>query len=175
MSSLPPFAPTSRTNQKLVIYHGTIDPAAASILSRVDTTKGSVATDFGKGFYTTTILRQAKTWAWMRSQRSGGIHNPAVVKLELNRDDVAGLQALWFVRGSYDADDFWSLVFHCRTGGSLHVRSAPATNPYDVVIGPAAASWKQRLTIFDADQVSFHTPAAEAILNGLSCVRSTVP
>src|SRR6266487_482862 len=65
---------------------------------------------------------------------------------------LAALQCVWFVRGSFDADDFWSLVFHCRTGGGKHART---TNYgwYDVAIGPAAASWRQRLTIHDADQV----------------------
>jgi hypothetical protein len=36
---------------------------------------------------------------------------------------------------------------------------------YDVVIGPVAASWRTRLTIYDADQISFHTPGAAALLN----------
>lgn len=36
---------------------------------------------------------------------------------------------------------------------------------YDLVYGPVAAFWNQRMTIADADQISFHTTKAEAVLN----------
>ena len=86
------------------------------------------------------------------------------MRFDVDRDSLAALQCVWFVRGSFDADDFWSLVFHCRAGEGHHAR---ATNQgwYDVAIGPVAASWRQRLTIYDADQVSFHTGRAATLLN----------
>jgi Protein of unknown function (DUF3990) len=174
MSTLPPNVPNSWYNQKLVLFHGTIDTEAPAIVAKVDISKGRRNTDFGRGFYTTTILRQAKSWAWTRTQRKPG-SKLAVVRLEIERDALAGLQALWFVRGSFDAEDFWSLIFHCRNGNKPHGRKAHSISEYDVVIGPAAASWKQRLAIHDADQVSFHTPAAEALLNGPKCSRSILP
>ena len=174
MSSLPPSVPPTWNNQKLVLYHGTIDSEAAGIVTQVDISKGRKYTDFGRGFYTTTILRQAKSWAWTRSQRKPG-SKPAVVCLEIERDALAELQSLWFVCGSFDSDDFWSLIFHCRSGKGPHGRTAHTIPEYDVVIGPAASSWKQRLAIHDADQVSFHTPAAEKLLNGPQCNRYKLP
>lgn len=174
MSSLPPNVPSKWSNQKLVLYHGTTDTEAPAIKAKVDISKGRWHTDFGRGFYTTTLLRQATSWAWTRCQRKPG-SKLAVVRLDIERDALAGLQALWFVRGSFDAEDFWSLIFHCRNGNAPHGRLAHTCLEYDVVIGPAAASWKQRLAIHDADQVSFHTPAAETLLNSSKCIRSILP
>lgn len=59
-----PFTPAHWTNQDLPLYHGTLDRYVSSILSGVDVTKGRAHTDFGKGFYTTTVERQARAWAW---------------------------------------------------------------------------------------------------------------
>ena len=164
MAAIPPsFTPSSWTNQRLTLYHGTVDRYVPSILSGINVRQGRAHTDFGQGFYTTTVERQALSWAWQLSQRLPGTQ-PAVIRFDVHRDDLADLECLWFVRGNFDADDFWSLVFHCRTGGGDQNR---ATNQgwYDVVIGPVAASWRQRLTIYDADQVSFHTDRAANLLN----------
>jgi hypothetical protein len=167
----PPNIPPAWANQTLILYHGTIDIHVPSILNQVILSKGRIHTDFGLGFYTTTIYRQAFSWAWVYSRRRPRT-KPAVVAFEVNRDDLAHLQALWFVRPAVDADDFWSLIFHCRSGKPLHARTAPQTT-YDLVIGPAAASWKQRLALYDTDQVSFHSPQAINLLN--SCPRWRVP
>jgi hypothetical protein len=174
MSSIPPFVTPSWSNQKLVLYHGTLHHHALDIVKSVDIKKGRKYTDFGPGFYTTTILRQARSWAWTHSRRKRGAKY-AVVRFEIERDALAGLEALWFVRGSFDADDFWSLIFHCRKGRGPHARTAHTSPKYDVVIGPAAASWRQRLAIHDVDQVSFHTSAAEALLNSINCTRTIMP
>jgi hypothetical protein len=67
------------------------------------------------------------------------------------------------VRGDFDAEHYWSLVHHCRLGAADHAR--PVSGWYDVVYGPVAAFWNQRMAIGDADQISFHTAAAETLLN----------
>jgi hypothetical protein len=159
----PSFTPHNWTNQHLTLYHGTLDVHVQSILAGINVNQGRAHTDFGKGFYTTTVERQARAWAWQLSQRSSGTL-PAVVRFDVDRDSLAAFECVWFVRGNFDADDFWSLIFHCRTGRSNHGR---ATNQgwYDVAIGPVAASWRQRLTIYDADQISFHTVRAANLLH----------
>ncbi len=48
-------------------------------------------------------------------------------------------------------------------GGINHARDE---GPYDVVYGPVAL-WPQTLAIKDCDQISFHTPAAIAMLQGI--------
>lgn len=74
--------------------------------------------------------------------------------------------------GHFDASDFWSFVRHCRGGAPDHGR--PDGTYHDVVMGPLVGScrWKQMMAMHDADQISFHTPRAEALLN--RCLRRQV-
>ncbi|HEX8830663.1 MAG TPA: DUF3990 domain-containing protein [Longimicrobium sp.] len=162
MTSIP-FPPPRWTNQPLIVYHGTTDIAAAAILSNgVRVASGRSRTDFGPGFYTTTLERQARSWAWLLSNRVAGTR-PAVLRFDIDRDQLAALQSIAFVRGDFDAEEYWSFLVHCRSGMNNHARAA--TPYYDVVFGPLAASWQQRAIIQDADQVSFHTQAAETVVN----------
>lgn len=153
-------SPPQWSNGDLTLYHGTLAQHAQSILNnRVNLAKGKPGADFGRGFYTTTVRRQAESWAWQLSVRNPS-DRPAVLSFRVKRVELGWLDNLWFVRGSFDAVDFWSLVFHCRSGGD-HLQPGW----YDVVIGPVAAFWRQRLVIYDADQVSFHTQRAADLLN----------
>jgi Protein of unknown function (DUF3990) len=152
-------------NQDVRLYHGTVHLHAPNILKKINVTLGKPQTDFGRGFYTTTVLRQAQSWAWQLAQRQPPPRpSPIVIAFDVSRNALAALDSLWFVRGSYDADDFWSLVQYCRSGGAQHARSI-RQGWYDLVIGPVAASWRQKLAIYDADQISFHTTRAAAVLN----------
>jgi len=157
-------------NQHITLYHGTLDIHTASIMKGVDLRYAREDTDFGKGFYTTTLNRQALRWAWQLSGQVDGT-KPAIIQFEVNRDELASLDIICFVRGDFEADDFWSLVFHCRTDQDHHGRGK-ADGWYDLAIGPVAARWKHRVAFsrangsdFDADQVSFHTPRAVKLLN----------
>jgi len=166
MASTPiVYPPLPWTNQDIVLYHGTVDAAVKSIVSGpIQTRLGKTHTDFGPGFYTTTLLRQAHTWAAQIAATKPGTL-PAVVELHLPRNGLATLQSLAFVRGDFAAEDFWSLVHYCRSGATDHARRPLPASYYDVVYGPVAAFWNQRMSIADADQLSFHTVAAEAVLN----------
>ncbi|SPF44208.1 hypothetical protein SBA4_3190003 [Candidatus Sulfopaludibacter sp. SbA4] len=108
------------------------------------------------------MLHQAQTWAVQISSTRPGT-KPAVVELVIDRNALATLDTLVFSRGDFYADDFWSFVHHCRSGGTDHRRTPGGF--YDVVYGPVAAFWNQRMIIADSDQISFHTPSAETILN----------
>jgi hypothetical protein len=122
----PGITPVPWTNQPLTLYHGTMQRHVASILAGITLSSGRAYTDFGQGFYTTTVEQQARAWAWTLSQRARGYGNlPAVVRFDVDRDSLAQLDCVWFVRGSLNADDFWSLVFHCRTGQAAHRRAGP--------------------------------------------------
>src|SRR5947209_6134213 len=126
--------PLPWTNQDLVLYHGTIDQFEASILARIRVSRGKQFRDFGRGFYTTTNLWQARSWAWQTSQDySGSI--PRVIQLTLGRDALARLDTLWFVRCASDAEDYWSFVHRCRSLGTHHGR-ALKRGWYDMVVGP---------------------------------------
>jgi Protein of unknown function (DUF3990) len=150
------FPPVVWNNQDIVLYHGTVDSFASVIeTGRILVRRGRTHTDFGPGFYTTTSLRQAHTWAADIAARKVGA-KPAVIQVTIGREHLAQLETLTFVRGDFDADDFWSLGHHCRKGATDHGRARPKKY-YDLVCGPVASFWNQRMTITDADQISFHT------------------
>jgi hypothetical protein len=121
------FPPPTWSNQDIVVYHGTVDTFAAAIVSGpINVGIGKPNTDFGPGFYTTTLKRQAQMWAAQISATRPST-NPAVIEITVNRSSLAGLDALAFVRGDFGADDYWSLIHHCRKGALNHARVAPAT------------------------------------------------
>jgi hypothetical protein len=55
--------------------------------------------------------------------------------------------------------DLWDLVADCRLGITPHQRRPPHRPAFDVAYGPVTL-WPQRLTIFDSDQIGFHTERA---------------
>ncbi len=162
-------------NDNLYLFHGTLDIYAKSIRKGVDVERGRDRRDFGRGFYTTTIKRQARAWAWQSAldyndarSRSEPEVAPVVFSFQVDRNDLAGLQCLSFARADHNADDFWRFVQHCRAGAIGHARHVyhPRFGEwYDIVIGPVAAFWRTRLAIVDSDQVSFHTGAGAQLLN----------
>lgn len=161
------FPPPQWLNQDIVVYHGTVDTFAGAIVSGpILVGHGKPNTDFGPGFYTTTVKRQAQMWAAQISATRPGTA-PAVIEITINRLSLASLDTLAFVRGDFDADDYWGLIHHCRKGALDHGRVPPAPY-YDVVYGPVAAFWNQRMIVADADQISFHTASAEGVLNSSS-------
>ena len=159
MARYRPFA--NWVNQDLVLFHGTLDVHEAAVLGGVNVAAGSAFTDFGRGFYTTTLERQARLWALQLAQQTG--RGPAVIRFIVSRKALAGLDCLWFVRGHYDAHDFWNFVNHCRRGGA-HLRGGGSW--YDAVVGPVARKPASlRKTLFSFDQVSFHTNRSAALLD----------
>jgi uncharacterized protein DUF3990 len=161
------FPPPPWVNQDIVVYHGTVDKfAVAIVLGRVLVSLGKPSTDFGPGFYTTTLKRQAQMWAAQISATRPGT-SPAVIEITIKRLSLASLETIAFVRGDFDADDYWSLIHHCRKGALDHGRPSP-TPFYDIVYGPVAAFWNQRMIVSDADQISFHTPSAERVMKSSS-------
>jgi hypothetical protein len=157
LPGIPPW-----NDQDIVLYHGTLDIHAVSILQAVDPTVCRYLTDFGRGFYTTTNRQQAERWAHdLALQTAGGV--PAVIRFSVERNELAGLHCLFFVRGTPAAIDFWSFVQYCRTTAADHNRAQIPW--YDIVVGPVTGSWKNQTVIPDGDQVSFHTDQAASVLD----------
>ena len=147
----------------VTLYHGTLEASVVSLLGSVHLSHARAKMDFGRGFYTTTLVEQASEWAYALARRGLGL--PAVIAWQVALDDLARLDTLAFVSGDkLQAERFWSFVCHCRVNDTHHARS---TNDgwYDLVIGPIAAYWQQRAAIDDSEQLSFHTPTAIALLN----------
>lgn len=178
--------PPPWTNGPLLLYHGTLDIHVASIstpaagrASGVNPALGRPRTDFGKGFYTTTSLDQAESWAWQlastaRASGSSGV-NGGVITFQVDREQLSTMDFMAFVRGDRHAADYWSFVHYCRSGGTGHGRAASLPLFYDVVSGPLSASWRQRTMIQDADQISFHSVRSAALLAPSSTHIITLP
>jgi hypothetical protein len=159
---------------KLILWHGCTSGDADSIYQKgIDLSFCKPGTDFGLGFYLTSLERQAKDWAWLRYYDlplpDQATQYPATMRFEIDRDAVGDLTFLAFVLGDYDSVDYWSLVQHCRQSKSRpnhsHHEHPRTYGFYDVASGPVSAFWYQRLVAADADQISFHTPDALALLN----------
>jgi hypothetical protein len=162
LPGIPPW-----TDQDIELYHGTLQVHVASLVIAVDVTRGASLKDFGRGFYTTTNRAKALQWANTFVARWSG--QAAVLRFRVSRNDLANLETLAFVRGDQNAIDYWSFVQYCRTGGQEHNRLQ--TLWYDVVIGPVTGTWDRQTVIPDADQISFHTRNAEAVLNNSAKVQ----
>ena len=168
----------SWSNGKLTVYHGTNTQALAAHAPfnvgrslagfGADLKCCRPVTDFGRGFYTTTWLHQAREWANARIRRlklSKSLPTSPVqglvLQFDLDRDWLASQETLVFVR---ELPDFWDFVTHCRAEVVGHARAHPNV-AYDVVYG-LVTFWPKRLLIHDCDQISFHTPRAVGYLNG---------
>ena len=176
MGSLPRFLePRSWINQDIHLFHGTLDLHVDGIQRQVDVARGKTGTDFGRDFYTTTIRRQARVWAWQIAEKYNAAREdqesealPVVIRFRVSRDKLANLDTLVFLRGAPKAEDYWSFVHHCRSGFAGHERdceSLVGEGWYDIVMGPAAAAWRTRLAILGSDQISFHTERAARVLS----------
>lgn len=175
----------ARRSRYVVLWHGcTTEDKNAIEANGVDPARGRPDTDFGRGFYTTTMKRQARHWAWSRytavradNPRKTAIQ-PVVLWFRVDRHELAGLTWISFGSGDYYNEEFWSLVQHCRQSIPLSAPSPRTVNDhggpvaddgnwYDVACGPVAARWEQRSALLDSDQVSFHTRRAAERLTGL--------
>jgi hypothetical protein len=188
--SAPPWQ--SSRSDYIILWHGCTELDKDNIEKYlIDPARGRVDADFGRGFYTTTQERQARHWAWKRlgewksnSSNTGKSNRPVVLRFRVPRYGVQGrgrgldeLNSLHFVLGNHDNEDYWSLVQHCRQSmlanpslrqaAIVNDRRRPPAGWYDLVGGPVAAFWEQRAAMQDADQLSFHTDVAVAILNDL--------
>jgi hypothetical protein len=164
--------PVAWQNQDLILYHGTRFHYAEEIIrAGIKLSVCSPLTDFGRGFYTTTLLPQAMKWSAQLSERNnetvGGI-----LEYRVKREDLAQLDILWFTftTTSEEFSNFWSFVFHCRDGNEWHKQNGTMLY-YDVVVGPVADKWKDKFLIEDADQVSFHTDKAASILKNAELIK----
>lgn len=119
--------------------------------------------DFGRGFYTTTNERAALDWAYRKSRKVGA--EPFVIPMTINRVALGNLESIVFVRSAIDALEYWSFVENGRSG----LPHRPLTSDYyDVAYGPIAKVWVGARNVAawdDFDQISFHTRAAQDMLN----------
>jgi Protein of unknown function (DUF3990) len=164
-------------NDDMLLYHGCSDQSLFPTNQRgivvtggphnITHTSGAARPDFGPGFYTTTWLHQAKSWANLRVDRMRARYpgvRAVVLTMRLDRNRFANLQSLVFPS---DRDSFYPFVAYCRSGGIPHADLSHRGGPYDVIAGPVSVA-RQNLVIGQADQVSFHTPTGTAAILNVS-------
>jgi hypothetical protein len=159
-------------NDHLILFHGCTEDSLRSANPRgievgklpheIDISVGNPRAEFGQGFYGTTWLHQAKSWANLQARkitvRSRGKRTPkaVVLRFDMSRDELADLEALVFTN---ENTGFWPFISYCRAGLPPHGRSKGTQQKYDIIYGPVSI-WPQQLVIKDSDQVSFHTKSA---------------
>jgi hypothetical protein len=192
----PQEAPMAWVNGPLVLYHGTIsdaidardhplangvsgsirlDPNPANIYIGPSVGAGIGAvrdgTEFVPGFYATTSEHQAGQWAnhmvRRKSRYAAQGQIAVIIRFEVDRDNLAALDTISFVR---DDPAFWDFVSWCRPRGrTSHYRTAqpsrrqPWPEMYELVHAPVTI-WQQRLVLKDCDQMSFHSYNALQVL-----------
>lgn len=107
-------------NKNLILYHG-----SDSFFEKIDLLKSQNRRDFGKGFYTTVLEKQAKDWAYRQMLRNGNSKNYVYKYIFEESED---LKIKHFDSLSKEWLEFIKL--NRSKGGTLH--------DFDVVIGPVA-------------------------------------
>ena len=138
-------------NDDLVLYHGCTEQSlrgsnpngiVVGVLPHYINLKvGGRRTEFGRGFYATSWIDQAKSWANIQakklSAKSQGKATPkaVVLRFDVSRDKLAALEALVFTN---EKCGFWPFVAYCRSGSTPHGRSNASHMEYDIVYGPVS-------------------------------------
>ncbi len=143
-----------KADELVNLYHGTKVDAANSIRKNgVDLNHATRNMDFGRGFYTTTDIQQAKKWIDMRHRGNGSI-----VEFNIPKSEFDALNGKLF---SYGNSDWIEFVTNSRTG---------MANSYDYVSGPMLMNSKEYLKyghkpIAKGQQTAFNTKAGVDLLN----------
>lgn len=149
------------------LYHG-----STVIVKHPNVQKGRKATDFGKGFYTTTNLEQAQKWALLKKNREQS--EKAVVSVYEVPDNIFDRE-FSVLRFTGATKEWLEFVVNNRRGKEVE--------KYDLVMGPVANDqlyatirlYEQRVITADAaiemlkthklfNQLSFHTERVASLL-----------
>ncbi|MCP2323522.1 lysophospholipase L1-like esterase [Hamadaea flava] len=154
------------------LYHGTSQAYAQDIRDHgIDIAKGERYVDFGRGFYLTTDLAQARAWA----ERNFADDHPTVLhfRVPLNALSPGGLCGMVFNPPAAGTPGYLAYVRAMRTfqplvGGADYdfVEGPLLDNPFDFISGTADAR-------YHGHQDSFHSPQAISLLN--QSLSETIP
>lgn len=132
-------------NNEIILFHGT-----NILFEHIKLNKSKNKRDFGKGFYTTTLETQAKSWAENMFIRYGG-NGIYVMKFKLK--DIADLKIKQF-KG---LDEEWlNMIKNNRINGGIQ-------HDYDVVIGPVADDNTMRTVALYVDGIYDQRMAIEQL------------
>jgi hypothetical protein len=156
------------------LYHGSIVEVHKPSLRY-----GRERTDFGRGFYTTTLVEQAEHWANIKKERAKAAK--AIVSV-YEIDDTILNDSTLKIREFHGVDEAWlNFVVGCRKEGvtkhDFDMVFGPVANDnvfttvnlYESGILDAAAAILQLRAYKTYDQLSFHT---ERVIKALKFVES---
>jgi len=107
------------------LYHGSYMPVPKPLAKA-----GRKNLDFGQGFYLTSILEQAKSWAEVIASRRGRTIEPVVSKYQFDELLAKNENVRWKVFPCYDLE-WLEFVIKCRSGFN-------PSEHYDIVEGGVA-------------------------------------
>lgn len=121
----------------MILYHGSLFQVHNPNIER-----GRQSTDFGKGFYTTTNIEQAKSWA-LKKLKTAKDENKAIINIYEVDDNLLNNPKYDIKRFDSPNEEWLNFVVDCRRS-SLH--------KYDIVFG-AVANDKiyTTITLFEGD------------------------
>lgn len=155
---------------RLFLYHGTDEDSAKTIMSgQVQAAPLRPGLDFGSGFYTTKLARQAEVWANTRG-RSLNLQ-PNIIRFETTSRDLSILESLAFTNAGRYSDDYWKFVRRMKSGRHHNHDGAG----YFALVSGQCARRTSRFTmtrILDSDQFSFHGDTGLSFIN--SCSKSLI-
>lgn len=109
-----------------IVYHGTTTQHYES-LQRINVGIGRKELDFGQGFYTTSVKRQADEWARGKVFRG---HRPLILTYEVDVDSIKSMEGIFFKNAS---EEWVKFIFQHRM--ELYDLE---NNKYDYVYGHMA-------------------------------------
>lgn len=110
----------------MIVYHGstfTVEQPNLDILNN--------RTDFGKGFYTTTDIEQAKKWSKIKKRRLSNDNPNNDIKQYVNVYEFTKDDKLNILSFDEATEEWLKFVFKNRQSNEL-------VHQYDIVIGPVA-------------------------------------
>ncbi|ACD53049.1 hypothetical protein ST12_11860 [Clostridium botulinum] len=132
-------------NNELVLFHGT-----NTVFDKIDLKRSKDKRDFGKGFYTTTLEAQSKSWAQNMFIRYGG---SGIYVMKFKLKDISDLK----VKEFKGLDEEWlNMIKNNRLNGGIQ-------HDYDVVIGPVADDNTMRTVALYVDGIYNESMAIEQL------------
>ena len=105
------------------LYHGSLNP-----VEKPNIEQGRLSTDFGKGFYTTTNLEQAKRWALHKHKNTIGEVKAIVSSYEVD-DNLLDNKEYRIKKFDNPNEEWLSFVVNCRNS---------IRHNYDIIFGAVA-------------------------------------
>ncbi len=133
------------------LYHG-----STYHVRKPNETRGRNSVDFGRGFYTTLNVEQARRWALNKRSSSDNTF-PAIVSTYTVDDDILEKEQYNIKRFDSPNEEWLTFVVNCRRG---------VAHDYDIIFGPVANDRiYATITLFESGVLSAEATIAQLRVN----------